>query len=63
MDKYYKIKTGCNAVHILRELKKHNIGYCITEYDECIVYFTVTNILKREISILENIEWIEEINE
>lgn len=63
MDKHYKIKTGCNAVHVLRELKNNGIGYCITKFDENVVYFTATNVLKDEIPILECMEDIEDITE
>ena len=61
MDKLYKIKIGCNAGSALRELKNSGLTYCITQYDEGDIYFTILNIVDNQQSILDNMEHIEEV--
>lgn len=63
MDKKYRINIGCSAVAVLRELKRNRIGYCITQYNDGDVYFTATNLIEGQLTILDNMEEVEEVGD
>lgn len=60
--KKFRIKTR-DAVSILRKVKQHKMKYCITQYDDDIVYLIVKSETEEQLSILSNMDNIEEVGE